>query len=137
MDAAFLGEQDSMLLRSGCLRDRKYCISNFKREMQAFLEKQVAYFFQDFSKAVERYVSENDEAYLLLIIRRYNLKYRRLYFFTQYDFLEQEYREKLMKAIEEKRKAFYVEMITYFDKIAMYTDSMCEVPINIKRLIEV
>ena len=137
MDTAFISEEDAALLRGGGLRDCKYCIDNFKRELTLFLEKQINCYFQEVSDVVQRYVEENDYEYLILMIRRYHLRYQHLYFFVEFDFLDENFRDHLQKTLRDKMSQYDNELITYFDEIAQGLDSMGEVSTNIKRLIEV
>ncbi len=137
MDESFISEQDVGMLRDGGLEDRKYSADNYKRELGSFLEKQVQYYFQDASKAVQAYVEENNYEYLILTIRRNHLKYQRLYFFSEYDFLDSKFKDSLLESLKKKLYEFENELIVYFDKLALYTDSLSEVSTNIKRLIEV
>ena len=137
MGVSFISEEDAAMLKGGVLEDRKYSADNYKRELGAFLEKQIEYYFQDFGKAVQTYVEENNYEYLILIIRRNHLKYSRLYFFSKFDFLNDEFKESLQTSLKKKLYEFETELISYFDKLALYTDSLSEVSTNIKRLIEV
>ena len=137
MEESFVSEEDAVMLKGGGLEDRKYSVDNYKRELGYFLEKQVEFYFQDASKAVQAYVEENNYEYLILTIRRNHLKYKRLYFFSEYDFLDSKYKECLQESLKKKLYDFENELIVYFDKLALYTDSLSEVSTNIKRLIEV
>lgn len=137
MEESFISDQDVNMLKDGGLEDRKYSADNFKRELGAFFEKQVQHYFQDAGKAVQTYVEENNYEYLILTIRRNHLKYQRLYFFSEYDFLDSEFKVSLLKSLKTKLYEFENELIVYFDKLALYTDSLSEVSTNIKRLIEV
>lgn len=137
MDTAFIGEENAALLRGGSLTDCKYCIDNFKRELTLFLEKQINCYFQEVSSIVQRYVEENDYEYLILMIRRYHLRYQHLYFFAEFDFLDESFRADLQKTLRDKLYRYDNDLITYFNEIAQDLDSMGEVSTNIKRLIEV
>ena len=115
----------------------QYSVDNYKRELGVFFEKQIEIYFQEASKAVQTYVEENNYEYLILTIRRNHLKYKRLYFFLEYDFLDDKFKQNLNESLKKKLYEFENELIVYFDKLALYTDSLSEVSTNIKRLIEV
>lgn len=136
-ETVLINEEGAALFRSGALPDQKYCIDNFKRELTVFLEKQINCYFREVNEAVREYVEENNYEYLMLMIRRYHVRYRYLYFFTEFDFLEEKFREHLKKSLDEKLREYYRELIAYFDELAVVSDSMGEVSVNIKRLIEV
>ena len=137
LDGVLIKEEDAALFRSGGLKDSKYCIDNFKRELTRFLEKQIAQYFEELGRVVRRYVEENEYDYLILMIRRYHLRYHHLHFFSDLDFLDRDFRDHLQVTLNEKITRYDKELITYFNKLATVSDSMGEVSINIKRLIEV
>ena len=137
MDTVLLNEEDAALLRGGGLNDRKYCIDHFKRELTLFLEKQLNFYFREVTDIVQRYVEENDYEYLILMVRRYHLRYQHLYFFADLEFLDENYRSHLQKTLRDKMYQYDNELITYFNEMALGSDSMGEMSVNIKRLIEV
>lgn len=136
MDTAFLNEQDAEMLKNGCLKDCKYSLDNFKKELQFFLEKQILIFFRDFSKAIQIHIGEENSDYLLLLIRRYSLSYERLFFFESFEFLPLKYREETSRQLREKLYFFEKELMDYFDKISLYSASMYDVSLNIRRLVK-
>lgn len=137
MDAALIGDEEAALLRGGGLKDCKYCIEYFKRELTLFLEKQIHCYFQEVSDVVRQYVEENDCEYLILMLRRYHLRYQHLYFFADFDFLNQDFKDSLQKTLREKLHQYDDELITYFNEIAPRLDAMGEISTTIKRLIEI
>lgn len=136
-ETVLISEEGAELFKSGALTDKKYCIDYFEKELTVFLEKQINCYFREVNRAVSEYVEENNYEYLMLMIRRYHLRYRYLYFFTGLDFLDEKLREHLKKSLDEKLREYYGELIAYFDELAVVSDSMGEVSVNIKRLIEV
>lgn len=136
MDTAFLSEQDAIMLKSGCLKDSKYSVEYFKKGLEIFLEKQIAFFFRDFSKAIQVHVEENNSDYILLLIRRYTASYERLFFFEEYDFLPILYRKRITEQLKEKLRTFEEDLTSYFDRMSLYSASMYNVSINIRRLVE-
>lgn len=137
MDTALISEEDAALLRDGILTDCNYSLDYYKRELTLFLEKQLRCFFREVDDVVQQYVEENDCEYLLLMIRRYHLRYQQLYFFADFAFLEEPFRAHLQKELSEKLLQYDRDLITYFDRLAQELDSMSEVSTNIERLIEV
>lgn len=137
LDNILIREEDATLFRNGDLVDRKFCIVNFEREMTLFLEKQLTCYFKELSKLVQEYVEENDYEYLVLMIHRYHLRYRNLYFFLNFGFLDDKFKESMKKTLDDKLYRFDNELITYFNKVGEVSPSMGEMSINIKRLIEV
>ena len=134
---AFLSEQDAKLLSEGILKDKKYCIENFEKELSAFLEKQLRAFFDQYSTVVRRYTEEGDFEYLILVVRRHYVQYRRLFFFEAWDFVGEAYKRDLSRTLRDKINTYHHDLVSYFDKLAVYADSMYEVSLSIKRLIEV
>ncbi len=137
MDTAFLSEQDADMLRTGCLKDSKYSIEPFKKEFTSFLEKQLAIFSREFGRAVQLHIEENDCDYLLLTIRRFTKKYERIFFFENFGFLPAPYRQEIIRQLKAKLHTYEEELVEYFDKLALYSASMSDVSLNVRRLMEV
>ncbi len=135
MDTILIREEELILFQNGGLIDYR-CIDNFKRELTVFLEKQINCYFKEVSKLVQQYVEENDYEYLILMIRRYHLRYQYLYFFLGFEFLDNKFKEQLRNTLNDKLNRYDNELIIYCDKIAEVSVSMGEVSINIKRLID-
>ncbi len=132
----FFNEHDALTLSSGCLTDSKYSIDNFKRELTSFLEKQLSVFFADFLKKIEVHVEENDCEYLLLTIRRNIAKYNKFFFFEKFDFLDSEFIREVKGQLNQKIQVFEQDLVKYFDKISFCSPSMCDVRLNVKRIME-
>ena len=60
LDACLICEETAALLRCGRLKDYKYCIDHFKRELTQFMEKQIGCYFRELGETVQRYVEENE-----------------------------------------------------------------------------
>ena len=137
LDDSFLSEADSVMLSGGDLTDKKYSLVNFENRLSEFLEKQIKLFFAKFSKDIEANIDEGNCEYMLLVIRRYNLRFRDLFFFENFDFIEPKYKNGLSEELKSKLKSYNGDLLRYFNKISEYTDTMYEVTLGIKRLIEV
>ncbi len=137
LEDSFLSEADSVMLSGGDLTDKKYSIVNFENSLSGFLEKQIQMFFAKFSKDIEANIDEGNCEYMLLIIRRYNLKYNNLFFFENFAFLDAKYKNELVCELKGKLNSYNNDLLRYFSKISEYTDTMYEVTLGIKRLIEV
>ena len=135
--STYIKAQDSETFRTGALTDKKYSLDNFKRRLSEFLEIQLKAFFAAYTKEVEEHALEENCEYLILVIRRNMKKYKDLYFFESLDFLDAKYKEKLSSELDDKLKQFIKDLHRYFAEIEKYTDSMYEVSLNLKRLIEV
>ncbi len=133
----YLSEQDANMLKGGVLSDSKYSLEYFEHELSKFLSGQLEIFLQGFGKAVARYIEENNSEYLLLTVRRYKLEFERLFFFEDFGFLKQKYRDDLKKELKDKLTLIEKELITYLDKISIYSASMSDVSLNLRRMIEV
>lgn len=129
--------EDSAMLSGGELSDKKYSLDNFKRQLAAFLERQIGAFFASYTKEIETYVEENNCEYLMLIIRRNRKKYENLYFFRDFGFLDAKYKDNLISELDKKLDVFHRDLARYFNELSGYVDSMYEVSLTLKRLIEV
>lgn len=137
MDSAFLSEQDAEMLKKGYLKDSKYSIDFFVESLSSFLEKQIAFFFQDFRKLIQINSNESDSDYLLLLIRRYVEKYERLFFFESMAFLPPKYRNETAEQLRNKLLIFEKDISDYFGKISLFSPSMYYISLNVRRMIEV
>ena len=136
MKVFYFSQQDAEMLKNGCLKDSKYSLNYLKKELLHFLENQISLFFCDFSKAIQENIESSNSEYLLLVIRRYVLNYKRLFFFENLDFLPLEYTKKISKEINGKLQLFLKDVLEYLNKNYLYSASMYYVALNIQRIIE-
>ena len=128
--------RDAQMLGGGVLKDSKYSIKNFKQDLSAFLEGQLALFLEKYKKDIATHLEEGNCEYLMLVIRRANAQYRDLLFFEGLSFLDDKFKDKLGGELREKWRQYHEDLLTYFKKLEEYTDAMHQVAVSIQRLMQ-
>ena len=98
------------------------------------VKKQLNIFFSDFKNDVNKYTDENNSAYLEVVIRRYDLKYKNLFFFKELNFLASKFKEDITSQLFEKISVFYDVLFEHFKKLDDHSPSLEYLSIIVARL---
>lgn len=133
LSATLLDAANSSMLSEGILLDEKVCLDSFKRELVAFLDKQVGLLVTKYIKEIQAQVEDGCCEYLLLVVRRNNMQCNNLFFFKQLPFLDEEYKNKLVSEIHGKIQKINSDLLQYVKKLDV-VPSYAQVEIVLQRI---